>query len=307
MRGRVCSWSAADLLFRDWVKSVRRFGPLYVVAYLFDLVRVRRTERAEGFDARFGTDTATLVYPWKLPTIGNEDSPEIHAYEAAPVWLIREILGSIPLQPYRFAFVDMGSGKGRALLVASELPFAKIVGIELSHELHRIAEENITRYRSAFQQCTTFSLHCMNAAEYALGPEPLVLFLFNPFGRDTIRSILSALETSLNATPREAYVVYANPRFEALTRGAHFLRKLRKGGAWWRPWSRYVIYAASSGQLAPADPKPGPKPGPNRRDTKRHGLVRVEALGAILPDILGFSGTGPDWAERGARISRPVP
>jgi hypothetical protein len=45
----------------------------------------------------------------------------------------------------------LGSGKGRALLVASELPFAKIIGVELSRELHRIAEQNlgaIDRHRS---------------------------------------------------------------------------------------------------------------------------------------------------------------
>jgi hypothetical protein len=125
-------------IFQDWVKSVRRYGPLYVAAYLFDLVRVHHTEQAEGFDARFGTDTAAVVYPWDLPSIGNGDAPEIHAYEAAPAWLIRETLGSIPLQPHMFAFVDMGSGKGRALLLASELPFVKIVGIELARELHGI-------------------------------------------------------------------------------------------------------------------------------------------------------------------------
>ena len=231
-------------MFRDWVESVRQYGPLAVVAHLFDLVRVHRAERAEGFDARFGTDTATVAYPWNLPSIGREHTPEIHSYEATPAWLIRKILESLPLQPRTFAFVDMGSGKGRALLVASGLPFAKIVGVEVSHELHRIAEENIKRYQPACQHCTAFFLHCMNAVEYTFGPEPLVLFLFNPFGRDSVRSILANLEASLSATPRQAFVVYINPRFEALPRSAHFLRRVRKGGAWWRPRSRYVVYAA---------------------------------------------------------------
>jgi hypothetical protein len=232
-------------VFRDCIESVRQYGPFAVAAHLFDLVRVHRSERTEGFDRRFGTDTATVVYPWNLPSIGPEHTPEIHLYEATPAWLIREILESIPLQPNMFAFVDMGSGKGRALLVASELPFAKIVGVELSHELHLIAEENIRRYRPASQLCTAFFLHCMNAIEYTFGPEPLVLFLFNPFGRDSVRRILASLEASLSATPREAFVVYVNPRFESSARSAHFLRRVRKGGAWWRPWSRYVVYAAS--------------------------------------------------------------
>jgi hypothetical protein len=72
-----------------------------------------------------------------------------------------------------------------------------------------------------------------------------VLFLFNPFGSNSVRSILASLEASLNATPREAFVVYVNPRFESSARSAPFLRRVRKGGAWWRPWSRYVVYAAS--------------------------------------------------------------
>ncbi len=235
-------------LFRDWVESARHDGLLGVAAYLFDLVRVGRAERAEGFDTRFGTDTASVVYPWNQPSIGPEHTSQVHTYEATPAWLIRQILKSIPLKPHTFAFVDMGSGKGRALLVASELPFLKIVGVELSRELHQIAEENIKRYRPASQLCTGFVLSCMNAVEYSFGPEPLVLFLFNPFGRDTIRSILANLEASLRATPREAFVVYINPRFEALLRSARFLRRVGKGGAWWRPWSRYVVYAASAAQ-----------------------------------------------------------
>jgi SAM-dependent methyltransferase len=231
-------------IFRDWVEALR-YGPLAIAAYPFDLIRVRRAERAERFDELFGTDTATVVYPWNLPSVGREHSSEIHVYEATPAWLIREILGSIPLQPHKSVFVDMGSGKGRALLVASEFPFAKIVGVEISRELHQVAEENIKRYRPASQQCTTFSLHCMNAVEYTFGPEPLVLFLFNPFGQDTVRSILANLEASLRATPREVFVVYINARFEALARSAPFLRRVRKGGAWWRPWNQYVTYAAS--------------------------------------------------------------
>jgi hypothetical protein len=232
-------------LFRDWAKSVHRYGPLYIAAFLFDLVRIRLSEQNEGFDARFGTDTAAMVFPWNLPSIAHEHMSEVDAYQAAPVWLIREILDSIPLQPHTFAFVDLGSGKGRALLVASELPFAKIVGVELSRELHRIAEQNLGRYQSVSQRCTAFSLHCMDATEYTFGPEPLVLLLSNPFGRETIRRVLANLETSLVAMPRDAYLVYINPRFGALMQNASFLRMVRRGGAWWRPWSRYVIYAAS--------------------------------------------------------------
>ena len=230
MRSSVGRAKAGDPL-RDWIESVRKFGPLAGAAYLFDRVRVHRAEQAEGFDAGFGTDTATVVYPWNLPSIGREHEREIHPYETTAAWLIREIIEAIPLPPDGFAFVDIGSGKGRALLVASEFPLAKIAGVELSPELHQIAEDNIRRYRPASQRCTSFSLHCINAVEYVFPPDPLVLFLFNPVGKDSIGRILANLEASLRAAPREAFVVYINPRFEALARRAPFLRKVKKGGA----------------------------------------------------------------------------
>jgi hypothetical protein len=90
----------------------------------------------------------------------------------------------------------------------------------------------------------------MNADEYAYGPEPLVLYLANPFGRDSITRVLARLEASLNAKPREAYVIHVNPWFEALLRSAGFLRRVGRGGVWWRPWSRYVVYATLAGSTA---------------------------------------------------------
>jgi SAM-dependent methyltransferase len=243
MRDRIRSLAP---LLRDWVTSIRRYGPLYLGAYLFDVVRARAAERAEHFDAPFGTDTATIIYPWNLRSLAQlQNAMEVHAYETAPAALIREALGCIPLPPARFTFVDLGSGKGRVLLVASELPFARIVGVELSRELTQIAGDNISRYRSASQMCRAFSLHCMNAADYAFPPEPLVLFFYNPFGKETIRCVLRNLEASLKAAPRDAYVIYMNPRFSAVVREAGFLRRMRTGGAWWRPWSRYIVYCAS--------------------------------------------------------------
>jgi SAM-dependent methyltransferase len=215
-------------------------GPLLAPAlYLFESVRSYIEERKEAFDARFGTDTAA-------PVLGRDHKPGAYFYVATTASLIYEILNSLALQPDTFAFVDMGSGKGRALLVASEFAFAKLVGIELSPQLHRIAEENIKRYNPASQQCTAFDLHCMDVVDYEYGKEPLVLFLFDPFGRETVRSVIANLEASLRAKPRDAFVVYIYPQFEDVLQSSDVLRKVREGGPRWRPWSRYVVYATSA-------------------------------------------------------------
>jgi hypothetical protein len=140
----------------------------------------------------------------------------------------------------------MGSGKGRALLVASEFPFAKIVGIELSENLHRIAQGNVKRYKPASQQCAAFDLKCMDARDYSYGDEPLVLFLFDPFGREILQNIITNLEASLRASPREAYVVYVYPQYDDVLQKSSVFQRVRVGGPRWQPWSQYVIYTAST-------------------------------------------------------------
>jgi hypothetical protein len=223
--------------FRGWLDLN---GPLLApFLYVFEAARSYIEERVEAFDARFGTDTAA-------PFLGPDQKPATHFYVATTASLIYEILNSLGLQPDTFAFVDMGSGKGRAILVASEFAFSKIVGIELSPHLHHIAQENIKRYSPASQRCTEFELLCMNVVDYDYGPEPVVLFLFDPFGRETFRSVVANLEASLRANPRDAFVVYIYPQFEDLLRSSSLLRKLREGGPRWRPWSRYVVYAAAA-------------------------------------------------------------
>jgi hypothetical protein len=86
----------------------------------------------------------------------------------------------------------------------------------------------------------------MDALDYSYGDEPFVLFLFDPFGREILQNIITNLETSLRAMPREAYVVYVYPQYDDLLQNSSVLHRVRVGGPRWRPWSQYVVYAAST-------------------------------------------------------------
>lgn len=238
----MAAWGSLRSILRGCKDCVRHSGPHAIAPYLFNLARVQRAEQAEGFDEQFGTATAGLAFPWHLPSLKSQGAEGIHPYEATPARLVRSILKSIDIAPNRYTFVDFGSGKGRVLLLASEFPFRKIVGVEISHELHTIAEENIRRHTAVTQTNATYELRCMDAAKYCFEPFPLVLFLFNPFGRQSFQAVLNRLEESLRLTPREAFIVYVNPRFENALRASANFRKIGSGGTWMRPWNRYVIY-----------------------------------------------------------------
>ena len=54
-----------------------------------------------------------------------------------------EIVRQLGIEYQHFTFVDFGSGLGRAVLLASEFPFKKVIGVELSPQLTRIAFANV--------------------------------------------------------------------------------------------------------------------------------------------------------------------
>ncbi len=126
----------------------------------------------------------------------------------------RELLDQLHIDFPRFTFLDLGSGKGRALLLASDYPFRRILGIELLPELHSQALQNIARYKSDSQRCFALSSVCQDARQLQFPAEPLVLYLFNPLPEEALRSVVTRLEQSLSASPRNAYVLYANPILE---------------------------------------------------------------------------------------------
>src|SRR3984957_17090364 len=102
------------------------------------------------FDERFGVETSGLIY--ELPSGHQHDLHNNGYFAVAPSVfhsIMRAMLEQLHLDFQRFRFVDLGSGKGRALLLASDYPFREIIGVELSPELDQIARANIAHYAAA--------------------------------------------------------------------------------------------------------------------------------------------------------------
>lgn len=126
-----------------------------------------------------------------------------------------------------FTFIDLGSGKGRTLLMASDYPFRRIIGVELLPSLHRIAQENIAQYKSDSQQCFAIQSVCGDATAFPLPAGPLLIYLFNPFSEAGIRRTIENLKEALRSAPRPAFVLYHNPQLESLLLESGMLRKLQ--------------------------------------------------------------------------------
>ena len=160
------------------------------------------------YDCDFGVDTtwARLPLSVRLRELFTE-----RLYQPTDPTEFHDVLAQVPADFSDFAFIDLGSGKGRALLLASQYSFREIVGIEVQPELHRIAQGNIIRFPSNGRLCQRISSLCMDAREFEFPDEPILLYLFNPFPDFVLRAVMANFESSLRDHPRPAYVIYNTP------------------------------------------------------------------------------------------------
>ena len=131
-----------------------------------------------------------------------------------------------------FTFIDLGSGKGRVLLMASEYPFKRIIGVEFMPESHRAAEENIARYASERQQCRQIQSICMDTRDFEFPEGPLVVYLFNPFSESTFAQVLENLRQSIEQASRSVYVAYRFTEHEKVLAEAGWLEKTAGTEQW---------------------------------------------------------------------------
>ncbi|MCU1320083.1 MAG: SAM-dependent methyltransferase [Edaphobacter sp.] len=167
------------------------------------------------FDLAYGTDTSGLIWGEDLPT-GHRNDIWSTAYYGISPSLFTHALSSLSLDWQRFTFLDVGSGKGRALLLASRFPFKRIVGVELSPQLSAAAAANIPKFSAPWQQSYNIEAHNGDALAFDFPAGPFVLYLYNPFLPPVLKRFLKNLNRSLTAEPREFHLIYFNPGFERL-------------------------------------------------------------------------------------------
>jgi SAM-dependent methyltransferase len=177
------------------------------------------------FDIAYGTDTSGLIRGEDLLT-GNRNGFWSTAYYGISPALLFHLINGLDIEYRDFTFLDLGSGKGRALLVASRFPFRRIVGIELSPQLSAVATDNIAKFSAAWQQCRDIEACIGDATAIDYPAGPLVLYLYNPFLGPVLKRCLHNLARSLADEPREVHLIYINPAPERfIRRHAPVLRK----------------------------------------------------------------------------------
>jgi SAM-dependent methyltransferase len=172
------------------------------------------------FDEVFGVRTSGLIAGRHLKSGHRHDRHATAYFGVAPSvfrWLIRRWLRSRPAWAIADAsFVDVGAGMGRAMLLAAQMPFRQVVGVELNPTLARIARRNLAIWRASERARAPMKVICGDAAEFQLPVGPCLAFLFNPFGASVMRRVLTAWSKVLAGGAGELDLIYVNHEQESV-------------------------------------------------------------------------------------------
>lgn len=178
------------------------------------------------YDWDYRVNTTSGAVGWRERLLGEFFS----AYQPTEPAIFREMLDDLQqrtcLDFSRFTFIDLGSGKGRTLLMASDYPFQRIIGVELLPALNAIAQQNLRQYKSESQKCFNLESICADATRFELPEDPLVVFLFNPFAAAPLTNAVSNICKSLEAKDRPVFVLYHNPEHETVLLACKAMEKI---------------------------------------------------------------------------------
>lgn len=166
-------------------------------------------EAIHPFDRIHGTETSGFVAADRLHVDTVAGAHSVFYAGSQPSVLRAGLHALPPLET--FTFVDLGCGKGRPLLVASEFPFRDILGVELSPDLARVAERNAAIMAERFAGRTPIRIAVGDAGSFPIPSGDVVLFLYNPFDAEVVAKVVQAVEAALTDESRSIYIVYYNP------------------------------------------------------------------------------------------------
>lgn len=177
------------------------------------------------FDTRYGVETGGLIWSESLRSGESSEYWATGYYGVAPsvFWQALDRLG---LEWPRFTFVDIGSGKGRGLMLALRYPFRAVLGVELSPELTRVAQGNLTEFRAEWRLPVPVEALAGDATRLELPAGPLLLYLYHPFAAPVMDVLLERVRASIRREPREVYLLYMNPELDGRLGAMPFVEKI---------------------------------------------------------------------------------
>jgi len=184
--------------------------------------------KCRGVDLSFNSVEELGLNPLLASPHGNSGGPALDV-----------MLNCLTITPSD-SILDLGCGKGGAMITLAGWPFARIDGIELSPKMVKIGQRNLRRLG-----CARGTIKLCDAAEFTDYDPYTFLYTFHAFNAPVTIRVLKNIQASLERLPRKLTLIYKNPVDHDLVVGAGFRQTLEFTHA----VPRYRIYE-TNGRIA---------------------------------------------------------
>jgi SAM-dependent methyltransferase len=170
------------------------------------------------FENLRGIDTLRYVNLGELGPSENEGN----RYEPSKKKLLHMAINEI-LPVNNHAIIDLGCGKGRALIEFSKYPFRKISGLEYSEEIIKICKKNLN-----ILKIKNIELYCINAINFNDYEDYDYLYIFNTFPEMVFKKVIENITRIIEKNNKEIYIIYLNPVCHSLIMNSGCFRLIKK-------------------------------------------------------------------------------
>jgi len=134
---------------------------------------------------------------------------------------IKEIKEIVSLN--NVAIIDLGCGKGRALIELSKYPFRKIGGLEYSNDILNICKNNLRKLK-----LWNIELFCMNVLDFKNYEEYDIYYFYNPFPQPVFKKVLENLIENNKKNKKPIYIIYIYATCHSLIMKSGYFNLIKK-------------------------------------------------------------------------------
>lgn len=184
----------------------------------------------QQFDRLHGTNTTVNMAVAAMSDVDPRLASHAVDYEPSAIPKFRRALAAVQRalrdRLHEYSFVDFGSGKGLAVMLASHLPFKHVYGVEMSPALHAIAQSNLQKFSTRTPRHAPVTLECADALAYPWPDGHVVAYLYNPFDAELTARFIERLVGESERGQRDVVVAYVNPVHRELFDGHGSFREI---------------------------------------------------------------------------------
>lgn len=130
-------------------------------------------------------------------------------YEAVNRSAFRAAMDEVRIPFEDFTFVDLGAGKGFAMILAAAYGFRKLIGVEFAPSLAAEARRNMERVKARDHSLPEWEIIQLDVTHLHLPAGNLLFFMCNPFDDVVLRNTFDNIVKQATPT-RQVIVVYVN-------------------------------------------------------------------------------------------------